>query len=261
MKKLTEKDLQLLDKLVAANGGYLYHGSPVKLKTLSGSANKTPGADNSVFVTPFKDIARMMAPSGQRDIVDPIEKQLGKKHIAVHNIGYSGWSKPGNGDDKPIDIRVSTPEEFTKFTGKAQTYLHRIAYNTIRDRLRRWKYAEDNTFNEFIIPGEVEVADVDKIDVPFVVRKDPDSYERPYTAERLQQLGLGHLLKDPAHAWRAKTGIELVHREPDIDELTRIYKNWQKMSIAAKKRSDKKSRQLFGKTNEEHYKELLRLYN
>ena len=62
-----------------------------------------------------------------------------------------------------------------------------------------------------------------------------------------------HLAFCPIHTWRADSGIELVHREPSLNELDRIWKNWQKMPEDMKRGSDEKSNELFGMSNEEHY--------
>jgi hypothetical protein len=58
-----------------------------------------------------------------------------------------------------------------------------------------------------------------------------------------------------------RTGIELIHREPSKEELERIWANWQLMSDEQKRISDKKSIELFGKTNAENYAELIKTYN
>ncbi len=60
-------------------------------------------------------------------------------------------------------------------------------------------------------------------------------YERPHPLEKLSQ----HLKKCPIHTWRAKTGIELIHQEPDIEELERIWKNWNLMTDKQKQKSVK----------------------
>ena len=49
-----------------------------------------------------------------------------------------------------------------------------------------------------------------------------------------------------------KTGIELIHREPDEEEQVRIWKNWQLMTDEQKKISDEKSKELFGVDNAAH---------
>jgi len=69
-----------------------------------------------------------------------------------------------------------------------------------------------------------------------------------------------NLLNCPIHRWRSETGIELVHKEPTLKELQRIYRNWNLMNEQLKKLSDQKSLELFGKTNEQHYKDLLNHY-
>ena len=60
-----------------------------------------------------------------------------------------------------------------------------------------------------------------------------------------------------AHYYRAITGIELIHKEPTLRELKRVWSNWNKMIPQMKKESDEKSKSIFGKTNAEHYKELI----
>ena len=69
-----------------------------------------------------------------------------------------------------------------------------------------------------------------------------------------------HLKKDPVHVWRAKTGIELIHKEPSLKELNRIWENWNLMTDEQKSISDKKSYEFFGKDNKTHYNELLLTY-
>lgn len=61
------------------------------------------------------------------------------------------------------------------------------------------------------------------------------------------------LLSCPIHKFRAESGIELIHEEPEYLELDRIYANWQLMSDKQKCISDIKSIELFGIDNETHY--------
>ena len=89
-------------------------------------------------------------------------------------------------------------------------------------------------------------------------------YDPPYTAEEVKRVYgtkvYKELIKDPAHKYRMDSGIELIHREPTKEELERIWKNWNLMSNDQKMKSDKKSIELFGKTNQDHYKELINSY-
>ena len=89
-------------------------------------------------------------------------------------------------------------------------------------------------------------------------------YDRPYTAEEIKQK-YGNkvyrkLSKDPAHKYRMDSGIELIHKEPTKEELERIWYNWNLMDDDQKSKSDKKSIELFGKTNKDHYDELISSY-
>lgn len=89
-----------------------------------------------------------------------------------------------------------------------------------------------------------------------MIRK-PTEYDPPLSFDKLPD----HLKSDPVHAWRAKTGIELIHKEPSLEELNRIWDNWNKMSDEQKAISDKKSIEFFGKNNHDHYIELVREYS
>ena len=89
-------------------------------------------------------------------------------------------------------------------------------------------------------------------------------YSPPYTSEEIKRVYgnkvYKRLSKDPAHKYRMDTGIELIHKEPTKEELERIWKNWNLMSDYQKRESDKKSIELFGMTNQDHYNELINSY-
>lgn len=92
------------------------------------------------------------------------------------------------------------------------------------------------------------------------------TYERPYTARQMLDNGyppalVRKLMMDPAHAWRARTGIELIHKEPDLKEAIRVWVNWNRMSKRDKARSDRKSKKLFGVDNKTHYEQLRPTYD
>ena len=87
-------------------------------------------------------------------------------------------------------------------------------------------------------------------------------YDPPYNAKQIKDnYGdeiYNRLVKDPVHKWRMDTGIELIHKEPSKEELERIWKNWNLMSDEDKRKSDEKSRSLFGLSNGDHYKKLIK---
>lgn len=91
------------------------------------------------------------------------------------------------------------------------------------------------------------------------------TYEPPYSGIEIKRkygyMVFKNLQKDPVHKWRMDTGIELIHKEPSLKELLRIKKNWDQMSIAQKKISDKKSIELFGVDNTKHFYLLLKEYD
>jgi hypothetical protein len=86
-------------------------------------------------------------------------------------------------------------------------------------------------------------------------------YKPPYTVDQIRKKYSKELaeklINDSIHGWRARTGIELIHKEPTPKEQERIWKNWQQMTDEQKKISDEKSIELFGKTNEEHKRRIM----
>jgi hypothetical protein len=96
------------------------------------------------------------------------------------------------------------------------------------------------------------------------IRRSHVEYQPPYNAHKLHTVSgkrtVKRLEKDDCHDWRMKTGIELIHREPTKEELERIWANWVMMDKNQKAISDKKSLELFGKTNKENYDALRKEY-
>ncbi len=86
-------------------------------------------------------------------------------------------------------------------------------------------------------------------------------YIKPYTIEEIKKHypdKAEMLIKDPVHLWRAETGIELIHKEPSLDEQKRIWINWNKMTDEMKKQSNIKSMEIFGFDNPSHYEEIMK---
>ena len=92
----------------------------------------------------------------------------------------------------------------------------------------------------------------------------PEEFDPPYNEEQIKkeygEETYNKLKDDPAHQWRMETGLELIHKEPKEKELKRIWANWLLMKPEQKEESDNKSLELFGKTNEENYSELIKEY-
>ena len=91
-------------------------------------------------------------------------------------------------------------------------------------------------------------------------------YERPYTAKQMLAAGYARelvdkLMRDPVHRWRARTGIELIHKEPDLREALRVWVNWNRMTAADKRRSDRKSMAVFGVDNKTNFERLRPTYD
>jgi len=90
---------------------------------------------------------------------------------------------------------------------------------------------------------------------------DKMKYSPPYNKSEIHKFYpniANKLLECPIHRWRAETGIELIHKEPTMEEQKRIWNNWQLMSSDMKRKSDNKSLELFKLTNEQHHMLLIR---
>ena len=145
---------------------------------------------------------------------------------------YFNKFKNDDKSDKYILFKYKQP---TKFNMTAQEYLNYI-YDTGQIIFNEKNMYEEMTTESYSPP--MSIADIKK--------------NYPTKA--------GTLLKDPVHKWRAENGIELIHKEPTLDELDRIWKNWQLMTDKQKKISDDFSKKIFGKSNKEHYEELIKSY-
>jgi hypothetical protein len=88
-------------------------------------------------------------------------------------------------------------------------------------------------------------------------------YDPPYTFPQMREAGyaeyvIRRLMSDPSHQWRADTGIELIHKEPTLEEQERIYRNWLAMDHLLKQQSDLKSFELFGMSNLSHHDVIMK---
>ena len=88
-------------------------------------------------------------------------------------------------------------------------------------------------------------------------------YDRPLSKEQIKNKSKSlyeKLMNCPIHEFRARTGIELIHREPNFSEQMRIWDNWNLMTEKAKRISDAKSIELFGISNKENHELILKKY-
>ena len=129
-------------------------------------------------------------------------------------------------------------------------YCFEITDITVISSIEKSPYIEELT--------QQQIAYLRKFDHIAVLVLSKTKYERPYKLSYIKanypDSVYQKLKSDEVHLWRARTGIELIHLEPDQAEQTRTHKNWSLMSSAMKATSDKKCKELFGVSNEEHYK-------
>lgn len=114
---------------------------------------------------------------------------------------------------------------------------------------------EESPYFKELTPGQA--AYLKKFDRIAVLTLNKTEYERPYKLATIKaKYGdriYERLRHDEVHRWRAITGLELIHLEPDQKELARILANWKLLPSKLKAISDAKAKQLFGVTNLQNY--------
>ena len=233
----------------------LYFGSPsADIKDIS----------SGKFLTTFKAIASCFAID-----LNEVYGELNKKYTSI-NWGYDQWEKSENYLNKqeiPEKIKITNnAKEWIKTKGTSIGYLYSIEVND-------YLLNHLETFNDSDPKFEVIYNGNKKIPVKLIkklklnwtceyskIKSDhcgfakigAEKYEKPYNIEILKEK-YPKLLDDPVHKWRAKNGIELIHKEPDFQEQKRIFYNWLVMPKTLQEKSDKKSQQLFHCTNFENH--------
>ena len=172
------------------------------------------------------------------------------------------------------DIRFP-PSEIQTLKSQTRIITHRVSDDAKRFSKGDYVYAEEVDSNYCFEVTDIKVVDdvtkspyindltkqqiayLKKFDYIAVLTLTKTKYERPYKLsyikENYPEKVYLKLKSDEVHAWRARTGIELIHLEPDQAEQTRTHKNWQLMPAYLKKASDEKCVELFGVTNDRHY--------
>ena len=195
----------------------VYHCSPFKLDVLRGSTSRTEGAKGSIFVSPFKHFASMFILNFQ-DIVDEIEKQIGKKHIQINNFGFKEWNQtPASTTSIPsvINVLVRTPEEFKPFEGKAKGYMYTIDFKQYRDKADMWTKAKDSDC-EFIIHDNIVPEKCDEITINYTVRREEKEDRRPESSSEALDDTVKVYYLSPVD----KDHIDLTPRVPDNEFIT-----------------------------------------
>ena len=241
--------------MIELNTKILYFGSPQKdIKQIK----------EGKFLTTFKSIAACFAID-----LEEVYGQLNKKYTSI-NWGYDQWQKSENYLNKqkiPKLIKIrNNAKEWIKTSGSSIGYLYAIKLDDyISKHLEIFN--NSNPKWEVIYNGNkmLSVKLIKKIKLNWIcqysqihskhfgfARIGAQKYQKPYGIEILEEK-YPKLLKDPVHKWRAKTGIELIHKEPDFQEQKRIFYNWIIMPKSLQEKSDKKSKQLFNCSNLENH--------
>lgn len=250
---LTKEQLELL------NGEYLYFGSPIKHTTIS--SNK--------FLTLLPGIASIF-------VIDTNDLYQGiNKYYNFISFGFDLWNKsPEFLKKKQSSVKIyNNAKDWIKTKGTSKGFIHKIKLTDyIKNNLKILNNGYDVRY-EVVYTGKKEI----KVDSTInhtiewtctfsedrVAKYGPagfiGKYEPPYSIEVLKEK-YPKLLKDPVHVWRAKTGIELIHKEPTYEEQKRIFYNWLAMSDEDKKISDKQCKKFFNKTNINYHNYIMENY-
>ena len=224
------------------------------------------------FLTTFKSIACCFA----IDLNDVYQEN--KKYYSI-NWGYDQWSKSEKYLNKqliPNLIKITNnAADWIPTSGKSIGYLYAI-------KVDEYLLNHIETFNnsdpkwEVIYNGELDlpVTLIEELELNWTCeysKQKSDNcgfaiekpiYERPWTYNEVKQhygkYIADKLYKDPVHKWRMETGIELIHKEPDLAEQKRIWKNWQLMPDEYKQISDEKCIEFTGMTNDKLHKFIMK---
>ena len=166
-------------------------------------------------------------------------------------------------------------------TLRSQTKIitHRVSDDSRRFSKGDYVYAEEVDSNYCFEITDVKVVDdvtkspyineltkqqssyLKKFDHIAILTLNKTKYERPYKLSYIKanypKNVYENLKKDPCHCYRARTGIDMIHLEPDDAEQKRTCKNWELMPKYLKDASDEKSIHIFGCDNKSHEKMLV----
>ena len=216
------------------------------------------------FLTSFKSIACCFAID-----LEEVYGDLNKKYTSI-NWGYDQWNKSETYLNKqliPEKIKITNnAKEWIKTSGTSIGYLYIVEVDdyvlnhleTFNDSDPKWEVVYNGKkkipvklVKKLKLNWECEYSKI-KSDRCGFASIGAEKYENPYDVETLKKL-YPKLLDDPVHRWRAKNGIELIHKEPDFQEQKRIFYNWLAMPKSFQEKSDKKSQQLFKCSNLENH--------
>ena len=249
----------MLDEFKNSTIKYLYFGS---------SEKDLSEITDGKFLTTFFPIACCFAIS-----INDIYGELNKRYYSI-NFGYDIWEKSESYLSKqeiPKQINiVNNAKDWIKTNGQSIGYIYTVE---VTDYLKN--HLEKNNDSdpkwEVIFKGRkhISIKSCKKVTLnwkceysPIKSRKygpalvTPDKYDLPYPIEILKEK-YPKLLNDPVHKWRAKTGIELIHKEPSFEEQKRIFFNWGLMKKKDQELSDKKSKELFKLNNYRNHNKIM----
>ena len=204
---------------------------------------------------------------------DDLYQNLNKFYTYI-NFEYDLFNKsPDILKEKQPKVKIFTnAKDWIKTNGNSVGFIHKIKLTDyIKNNLKI--IANTDIRYEVIYTGkkELPIDSVIKSNIEWSCNYSKDQvakygeatfikkYEPPYSIEIIKEK-YPKLLKDPVHVWRAKTGIELIHKEPTYDEQKRIFYNWLAMSDKDKQISDKKCKEFFNTTNMNFHNYIMENY-
>jgi len=223
--------------------------NPLKWKAPSGKK----------YVSPFSDDQFLLTPSGTWI-------RVSNHYYAIYEMYMRSQNKKTDDNflgfiQKNIDIKVPKWGKFIKDSTEFARQLGLIKVNIADNSIlvEKWHGCEPTASQLEEIRYVAALNDLNlgsKIGIEYFLSREEllENYSSPHGLSMLP----AHLKRCPVHRWRAKTGIELVHKEPNREEQERIWKNWNLMTPEKKRKSEERSKKLFGKTNRDHNEEIMK---
>lgn len=231
----------------------LYHGSSKKFDKILGSKTSGwTGDKGSIFCTPFPAIASCFVISKDK-IIEELQRQGINTYKICFNYDVWDW----NDEDLwkiPSHVTLTIDEpNIHEFDIHANGWIYTIDFSEYEGK-SDMASIERKSDREMVIHGDVDPMYRTNVSVDFTIRS--RDYKKPKSVDEMSDEEQKELPNDEVSSWRAMTGIELVHYEPDRRDFYDVWSNWKVMPDELKEESERKSLELFGKTNKEHFEDL-----
>ena len=182
---------------------------------------------------------------------------FGKPDVCVKDISFPKSEIPKH-KGATVIITSLQPEDADKFDKGDYVYCEEVDENYCFEVIFKYVVKKVSDIDQLTKP---QADAIKRLGGTTVLTLQKTKYERPYKLSYIKanypKKVYENLKKDPCHCYRARTGIDMIHLEPDDAEQKRTCKNWELMPKYLKDASDEKSISIFGCDNKSHEKMLV----